>query len=111
MLTGVEQTSIQTITLIENIKRLMIHIKNRLRSDLPKIYSQDLLNNIFRHPYTKTEFLSLKLNITRQTAAKYLKELVNVGLLEKYQIGKENFYLNRPLYDLLLHANTGAEHT
>ena len=46
-----------------------------------------------------------------QTAAKYLKELVNVGLLEKYQIGKENFYLNRPLYELLLHANTGVKNT
>ncbi|MGB3292627.1 MAG: hypothetical protein WBB01_06565 [Phormidesmis sp.] len=56
-------------------------MKQKMRSELPKIYSQDLLNNLFRHPYTKNEFLMDELQVTRQTAAKYLDELVGIGLL------------------------------
>jgi Fic family protein len=94
MLDGVEQTSQQTIVLIEGIKRLMLAAKQKMRTELPKIYSQDLLNNLFRHPYTKIEFVLDELQITRQTAAKYLDELVSIGLLQKHRIAKENFYLN-----------------
>ena len=68
---------------------------------LPKIYSQDLLNNLFRHPYTKIDFLMKELKIHRNTASKYLEELVDVGLLTKYKIRKENYYLNKDLFDLL----------
>lgn len=35
----------------------MQQTKQRLRSELPKIYSQDLLSNLFKNPYTKIEFL------------------------------------------------------
>lgn len=50
MLEGVEETSIQTTRLISGIKALMLEYKHKMRSKLPKIYSQDLLNLIFRHP-------------------------------------------------------------
>lgn len=101
MLEGVEQTSKQTILLIEGMKREMIIFKNKIRTEKPKIYSQDLLNNLFRHPYTKTEFVMEELNIKRRTAAKYLDELVSIGLLEKHKIGRENYYINTALYQLL----------
>ncbi len=82
----------------------MQHYKHKLRSELPKIYSQDLLNNLFRHPYTKTEFVMQELQIHRNTAAKYLEELVQIGLLTKHKVYKENFYLNLALFDLLANA-------
>jgi Fic family protein len=104
ILDGVEQTSRQTIVLIENIRRLMQMTKQKMRADLPKIYSHDLLNNLFHHPYTKIEFVVEELQITRKTAAKYLDELVEIGLLKKHRIGKENFYLNVSLYELLLNV-------
>lgn len=66
---------------MKQIKTLMQGMKQKMRSELPKIYSQDLLNNLFRHPYTKNEFLMDELQVTRQTAAKYLDELVGIGLL------------------------------
>jgi Fic family protein len=105
ILDGVEETSRQTIVLIEEIRLLMKVTKQKMRAELPKIYSQDLLNNLFRHPYTKIEFVAQELRCTRQTAAKYLDELVNIGLLAKLQIARENFYLNIQLYDLLLNAS------
>jgi Fic family protein len=106
ILEGVEQTSRQTIVLIEDIKRLMQMTKQKIRTDLPKIYSQDLLNNLFNHPYTKIEFAVDELQITRKTAAKYLDELVDIGLLQKHKLAKENFYLNVELYELLLNVGS-----
>jgi Fic family protein len=48
MLDGVEQTSRQAVRLIQNIKDLMQHYKHKMREELPKIYSQDLLNNFYQ---------------------------------------------------------------
>lgn len=111
VLAGVEETALKTIVLIEQIKNLMQTMKYEMRSQLSNIYSQDLLNNLFRHPYTKINFVMDELQVTRQTAAKYLDELVRVGMLEKHRISKENFYLNVRLYELLLNASelTGGE--
>lgn len=100
MLKGVEQTACQTLDLIEGIRKQMYEYKNRIRTDLPKLYSQDLLNNIFKHPYTKIEFLEKDLAVQRKTATKYLNQLADKGLLEKVKIGRSNFYINRPLFQL-----------
>jgi Fic family protein len=102
MLKGVEATAKDTIIIIESIKNLMSKFKNDIRGQHNKIYSQDLLNNLFKHPYTKIEFLEKDLNISRQTAAKYLDELSEAGLLKKEKIGRHNFYINEPLFNLFL---------
>ena len=52
MLDAVEQISKETILLIGEIKKLTFEYKNTLRNNY-KFYSQDLLNNLFKHPYTK----------------------------------------------------------
>lgn len=104
MLDAVEQTARQTTELTHGIKRLMQQHKERLRTDLPKIYSQDLVNNLFRHPYTKIEFVMDELQVHRNTASRYLEQLVAVGLLSKHKLGKENFYLNDALFQLLLNV-------
>jgi Fic family protein len=101
MLIAVEKTAKQTIHIIENIKQLMQSEKRIMREKCPKIYSQDLLNNLFKHPYTKIEFVTKDIGISRQTAAKYLDELVVIGLLEKHKIGKENYYVHPTLFHLL----------
>jgi Fic family protein len=89
---------------VTGINSLMKTYKNRIRAELPKIYSQDLLNNLFKHPYTKIEFVMGDLLVSRPTAAAYLDTLVTNGYLEKHKIGKSNFYLNRPLYNLFAEA-------
>jgi Fic family protein len=106
MLEGVEQTAKQTIQIIEEIRVLMQDYKHRIRNEHPKMYSQDLLNNLFKHPYTKIEFLTDDLQITRKTATKYLDILVEKGYLEKHRIGKSNFYINKPLYQLFKDGKT-----
>ena len=101
MLDAVEQTAQETILLVEGIKALMMDYKHRIRAEFPKIYSQDLINNLFRHPYTKIEFLVKDLSVSRLTAAKYLDILADKGFLVKQKIGRTNYYVNMPLFLLL----------
>ncbi|OYU55370.1 MAG: addiction module protein [Chitinophagaceae bacterium BSSC1] len=105
ILDGIEQTSLQTISLIQGIKDLMLNHKHKMRSET-KFYSQDLLNNIFRHPYSKIDFVMKDLAVSRPTATKYLEELVAIGILKSEKIWKENYYINVALFDLLANVNT-----
>jgi len=101
MIRGVEQTSLGTTDLIRGIKAQMASCKETLKSRAPKLYSHDLINNLFRYPYTKIDFLVDDLSVTRKTASKYLESLVDLGLVLKVKAGKENYYLNTALFDLL----------
>ena len=100
MLEGIEQISKETIWVIGSMRELMQDYKHRIRKQLPKIYSQDLLNNLFNHPYTKIEFVMEELDVTRITATRYLNLLVDFGFLKKQKKGVSNFYINEPLYQL-----------
>ena len=99
MLDGIEKTSIETIKIIQEIQQLMMDYKHRIRKSY-KFYSQDLLNNLFCHPYTKIEFIQRDLGVTRKTAAKYLDELSVGGFLQKEKIGTNHFFINKPLFEL-----------
>ena len=79
----------------------MLRTKHDLRKRLPKLYSQDLLNNLFRHPYTKIEYIERDLAVSRITAAKYLDRLGQAGFVRKQKIGNSNYYINEPLFALL----------
>ena len=102
MLKAVEVTSYETVTLIKAIKRLMLATKQAIRSQYPNIYSQDLINNLFRHPYTKIELIQKDLQVSRLTATKYLNLLVSIGILTKIKVGRTNYYINNDLFDLLI---------
>jgi Fic family protein len=80
---------------------MMLAFKQKMRAELPRIYSQDLLNNLFRHPYTKIDFVMAELGVSRITATRYLDELIGIELLVKRKIGRDNYYINNALYDLL----------
>lgn len=100
MLKGIEQTAAHTIRLIEAIKQLLQKQKHEIRNHF-KFYSQDLINNIFHHPYTKVYFLERDMKVSRATATRYLDALAKHGILEKQKLGRENYYLNKELVDLL----------
>lgn len=111
VLRGVEQTASETIFLIEQIRSMMTKYKQGIRKDLPKLYSQELLNNLFRHPYTKIEFVEDELGVSRKTASQYLKQLVEKDYLKLLKIGRSNFYLNEPLFNLFVGVRHGIEGT
>lgn len=101
VLEAVEVTSRDTITMIKRIKTLMSTYKLRIRREEPRIYSQDLINSIFRHPYTKILYLSNELGVTRITATRYLDRLTEMGMLNKVKIGRSNYYVHEQLFNLL----------
>lgn len=101
MLKAVEETSRETLTKVSGIRELMQTTKLRMRTELPRLYSQDLLNNLFLHPYTKIEFIERDLGVSRPTATKYLADLEQSGLVRKTKIGRTNFYINERLFELL----------
>ncbi len=102
MLTAVEKTAGETIETVQAIKQALQTYKHRIREQ-HKFYSQDLINNLFTHPYTKIAFVQEELQVTRITATKYLDELVTDGFLRKERVGRTNFYVNVALNDILTH--------
>lgn len=100
MIQGVENTAKESILLIEELKILMAEMKNTLRDNY-KFYSQELLNNLFAHPYTKIEFLVRDLGVSRITAANYLNQLAANGVLRKERLGIGNYYVNEKLFAIL----------
>jgi Fic family protein len=101
LLRGVAVTSRSAVALVKSLRDLMLATKHRMRTELPKIYSQDLLTNLFSYPYTKIGFVERALGVSRITASKYLQQLAQAGFLRKQKIGRTNFYVNDPLFDLL----------
>lgn len=104
VLEGVSLAAQNTLTLIETIKALLQEQKHKIRNDQSKIYSQDLLNNLFRHPYTKIQFLVRDLQISRATATRYMDALDEGGIMEKQRLGRESYNLNRKRTDLLFNV-------
>lgn len=101
MLDAVEQTAQQTVKTVIAIRDALLNYKHRIR-DQHKFYSQDLINSLFMHPYTKIEFLQKDLKVSRLTATKYLEALTESGFLEKQKIGRSNYYINHALTRILM---------
>ena len=102
MLKGVETTAEDTILLVKNIGSLMAEYKGIIRPDFGSKYNHELLNGLFYHPYTKIDHVVHNMQVSRQTAAKYLDRIVALGLLRKEKMGKENYYINTKLMNLFI---------
>ncbi len=105
MLTGVLVTSRQTVGLIRQIKQLMNDFQQKIQMHAANIYSKELLDSLFKYPYTKIKFIEDDLGVHRHTARKYLDKLSELGLLSMQKIGKSNYYINHSLFELLSDAS------
>ena len=100
MLKGVELTAKETIVVVNKIKVLMDDYKKEIRGNF-SFYSHDLINILFKHPYSKISFLEKELRVHRHTATLYLNELAKAKMLTKVKIGRSNYYINEPLLKIL----------
>ena len=100
MLTAVERSASEAIATIHAINAALLDTKHRIRAQY-KFYSQDLINNLFTHPYTKIEFIERDLKVSRLTATKYLNALSEGGFVLKQKIGRSNYYINVALNAIL----------
>ena len=101
MLKALKIISQYTLKTIQGLIALMQGYKKTLKPNCLKYIAMNSLIIYFTHPCTKIEFITQDLNIHRNTASKYLNQLVDIGLLTKYQLGKDNYHLNSELYVLL----------
>ncbi len=101
MLSAVEVTAREGIQTVNAIKTILLETKHRIRANHRRIYSQDLINSLFTHPYTKIQFIEQELEVSRITATKYLDLLASDGILKKERIGRYNYYINVPLTRIL----------
>ncbi|MEX0722151.1 MAG: Fic/DOC family N-terminal domain-containing protein [Balneolaceae bacterium] len=102
MLNAVQVTADKTMKRIDEIRTLLDETLQEAKEKLPdRVYSKELIELLFEQPYCKVKFLVDRGLAKRQTAAGYLKELEEVGILKSKQAGRENLFLNVRLYKLL----------
>ncbi|MBI2810845.1 MAG: Fic family protein [Candidatus Melainabacteria bacterium] len=101
ILEGLEQTAILTRKKILAIYELMHATGELVKTKTPRIYSKDLIEVLFFHPYCKIRFLEDAGIAKRQTASQYLKQLEQIGLLRSLKIGRETYYIHDAFLKLL----------
>ena len=101
MLDMIEQTANKDLRRLESIIKLMESMAIRIKEKLPKIYSKDLVELLFKLPYTKRQFLVNAELGTPKTVGNYLISLEDEGFLKSVRVGKEKLYLNHELMNLL----------
>lgn len=103
MLEAVENTSRWTTNKISVVRELITNTTEYVREKLPKIYTHELIQALFAQPYCRIENLVERGVAKRQTASTYLKQLVEIGVLEEMSAGREKLYLNTRLLRELNH--------
>lgn len=101
MLRAVEETANWTTAKILAIRELSDSTATFVRGRLPKVYSRELVDVIFEQPYCRIANLVDKRIAQRQAAARYLKSLVDIGVLHERQVGKEKLFIHQRLMQLL----------
>ena len=105
ILGGVEQTCNWTTDKIKSIRELMEHTAEYVQSCLPKTYSWELVELLFRQPYCRIGNIVDAGIAKRQTASTYLKQLCEIGVLREVKSGRENIFVHPKYIELL----TGEE--
>lgn len=101
ILKGIEVTAKDTQQQILSINVLFRKLEDKIKSTNAKAYNKELLELLFEQPYSKVDYVSKRLNVSRLTATKYLQNLVQLGILELKPVWKENLYINKALLQIL----------
>ena len=101
ILNGIEITARETIGKIKKIKSLMDKTIENVKQNAGSIYSKELVETLFVHPYCKNKFIIDELKVERKAASRYLHKLEDIGILKSYKVGKENIYINIQLMQIL----------
>ena len=102
ILTGIIQTCEWTIHKIEAIRTLHQDTSDYVKVTAPTVYSRELIDAIFEQPYIRIGTVVNKQIAKRQTASNYLAKLVELGVLQQVEAGREKLFLHQHLIDLLV---------
>ena len=102
MLDAIQTTAGETREKVVAIRTLMDQTLEKGKANLPaKVYSKEVIEALFRQPYTKVQHLVEAGIAERKTAAVYLRELEKAGILRSHKSGREVLFLNVKLFQLL----------
>ena len=101
MLDMIEETSKKGLGRLNKIINTMTKTSDEIKAKLPKIYSKDLVEILFRLPYTKRQHLIDENIGNPKTVGNYLIALEENGFLTSVKLGKEKLYLNHQLFKIL----------
>ena len=101
MLDMVEETSVKGLTRLNKVAQAMEETADEIKRRLPKIYSKDLMEILFRLPYTKRQHLIDEKIGSLKTVGNYLMALEENGFMKSIKVGKEKLYLNKRLLEIL----------
>lgn len=101
ILDAIESTSKRTLKTIQNIYLAQQDTLEKIRIEAPEICSKELVELLFEQPYCKISFLINHDIAKKQTASRYLKKLCDIGVLNLVKKGRENYYINLKLWDIL----------
>lgn len=101
MLDMIEETSTKGLDQLKRITTAMETTGEEIKKKLPKIYSKDLVEILFRLPYTKRQHLINEKIGNPKTVGNYLMALEESGFLQSVKFGKEKLYINQQLLKIL----------
>ncbi len=105
MLDAVTETAQRTLNIIESMLDLKEQTLNAVRKISQKIPATDLTELLFSYPYIKIKVLEDKGIAKRQTASGYLQKLAQHGILTPLKVGKEMYYINTKLMNIITNGN------
>jgi len=100
-LLAMERTARRAIETVGEIKRQMDETIDYVRTHASRIYTKELVEVLYEHPYCKNEFVERVTGVERKAASRYLHELERIGVLTKRKVGRENLFINTQLMKLL----------
>jgi len=101
MLDSIEHTCGWTTEKIKAIRDLMRHTGDFIHRRLPKIYTWELTELLFKQPYCRIGNVVDAGLAKRQTASVYLKSLTEIGVLKELDAGRESLFVHPKYIELL----------
>ena len=101
VLRGVEETALWTTAKIAAVRALQAHTVDYVRQHAEKIYRRELIDLIFEQPYCRIANITDANLGGRHAASRYLKRLVELGVLQETPMGKDKLFIHPKLMRLL----------
>ncbi|OGU14168.1 MAG: hypothetical protein A2X61_07130 [Ignavibacteria bacterium GWB2_35_12] len=101
MLNTIYHQALETKSLISKIINLNGLIKDKVRNEIRKVFSTDLIDMIFSYPIITPIKLGTLLNVHYSTASRYLRQLLKIGILKESKTGKYHLFINHELMKIL----------
>jgi len=91
----------ETKETLKKVTLLHKELKDKIRTEHPKIYSADLLEALFSFPVVIPTKLASEMNIHYTTASKHLSQLAEADILKSMKVGRNHFFINKRLVSIL----------